>query len=106
MGVFYETIPEREFDWIRKQKVFWVATAPLSAGGHVNVSPKGGPYFDVADERTYAALDPGPLRRGTDALRVTEMQLLLPGAQRLRQRDDKPSARAREWESHDPVQCV
>ncbi|EIN06949.1 hypothetical protein PUNSTDRAFT_71840, partial [Punctularia strigosozonata HHB-11173 SS5] len=27
--------------WIRKQELFWVATAPLSPHGHVNVSPKG-----------------------------------------------------------------
>lgn len=32
---------------------FWVATAPLSGDGHVNVSPKGGPYFDVIDEVTF-----------------------------------------------------
>ncbi len=31
--------------------MFWVATAPLSGGGHVNVSPKGGQYFGVIDEK-------------------------------------------------------
>ncbi|KAK5175840.1 uncharacterized protein LTR77_000980 [Saxophila tyrrhenica] len=53
MGVFYETIPESMIEWIRKQHVFWVATAPLSASGHVNVSPKGGQYFGVLDEKTF-----------------------------------------------------
>jgi len=33
--------------WIAKQRLFFVATAPLSAGGHVNVSPKGGESFRV-----------------------------------------------------------
>lgn len=53
MGAFYETIPESMIDWILKQKMFWVATAPLSASGHVNVSPKGGEYFGVLDNRTF-----------------------------------------------------
>lgn len=33
MGVFYEAIPKSLYDWILKQKVFWVATAPLSNNG-------------------------------------------------------------------------
>lgn len=53
MGVFYETIPENLIEWIRKQHVFWVATAPLSGKGHINVSPKGGEYFGVLDEKTF-----------------------------------------------------
>lgn len=32
-------------DWIASQHVFFVATAPLSAEGHVNLSPKGGDAF-------------------------------------------------------------
>jgi len=41
MGQFYDEIPQNHFEWIKKQKMFWVATAPLDAQGHVNVSPKG-----------------------------------------------------------------
>jgi len=33
--------------WIGRQRLFFVATAPLSAEGHVNVSPKGGEAFRV-----------------------------------------------------------
>ena len=33
--------------WIARQRVFFVATAPLAAGGHVNASPKGGESFRV-----------------------------------------------------------
>ena len=33
--------------WLTEQSVFFVATAPLSAGGHVNCSPKGGDCFRV-----------------------------------------------------------
>lgn len=38
--------PELEA-WISQQKIFFVATAPLSADGHVNASPKGGDAFRV-----------------------------------------------------------
>ncbi|QRV76970.1 pyridoxamine 5'-phosphate oxidase family protein [Ceratobasidium sp. AG-Ba] len=41
MGNFYDSIPEFLMAWIAEQHCFWVATAPLSADGHVNVSPKG-----------------------------------------------------------------
>lgn len=57
MGVYYETIPPSLIKWVVAQNIFWVATAPLSGNGHVNVSPKGGKYFDVVDERTFWYLD-------------------------------------------------
>lgn len=57
MGAFYEEIPESLIKWILEQKVFWVASAPLSPNGHVNVSPKGGPYFGVLDPKTFYYLD-------------------------------------------------
>jgi len=53
MGAFFETIPESLIPWILEQKVIWIASAPLSADGHVNVSPKGGSYFGVIDEKTF-----------------------------------------------------
>jgi len=53
MGKFYETIPEHIRDWCLEQTVFWVATAPLSPTGHVNVSPKGGKQFGILDDRTF-----------------------------------------------------
>src|SRR5262245_41779992 len=33
--------------WIARQRVFFVATAPLSSSGHINNSPKGGESFRV-----------------------------------------------------------
>jgi len=41
MAKFYDEIPEWLFEWIQKQQMFWVASAPLSTQGHINVSPKG-----------------------------------------------------------------
>src|SRR3954464_9492239 len=53
----YEAIDERLQAFIAEQPMFFVATAP-SAGGHVNVSPKGyQDTFSVIDERTVAYLD-------------------------------------------------
>ena len=34
-------------EWIKNQGVFFVATAPLSPEGHINISPKGGNSFCV-----------------------------------------------------------
>ena len=40
MGKFLEEIPEYLAEWILQQQMFWVASAPLSPDGHVNISPK------------------------------------------------------------------
>jgi hypothetical protein len=44
-------------DWIRRQHMFFVATAPLDGDGHVNLSPKGLDTLRVLDEATVAYLD-------------------------------------------------
>ncbi len=43
--------------WLQRQHVFFVASAPLSAGGHVNCSPKGGDCFRVLGPMQAAYLD-------------------------------------------------
>ena len=57
MGQFFETIPSSLASWAQKQQVFWVATAPLSESGHVNISPKGGSYFGLLDNKTFWYMD-------------------------------------------------
>ena len=57
MGQVYDAIDDRVADFIRAQHVFFVATAPLGAGGHVNLSPKGLDTFAVLDPHTVAYLD-------------------------------------------------
>ena len=53
MVQFFDHIPEFLSTWILEQKIFWVATAPLSGQGHVNLSPKGGQgTFHIIDEHT------------------------------------------------------
>jgi hypothetical protein len=60
MGKLYERIDGRLRSFIEDQQIFFVATAPLSQDGHVNVSPKGrAGSLAVLDERTVAFLDFG-----------------------------------------------
>ena len=43
--------------WLGEQRVFFVATAPLSAEGHVNCSPKGGDCFRILGPMEVAYVD-------------------------------------------------
>src|SRR5829696_4956720 len=54
----YDRIDDHWRDWIAKQSMFFVGTAPLDGDGHVNVSPKG-PIGSLAviDDYTVAYLD-------------------------------------------------
>jgi pyridoxamine 5'-phosphate oxidase-like protein len=58
VGKVYERIDDHWRDWIAKQALFFVGTAPLSGDGHVNLSPKG-PIgsLRVLDDHTVAYLD-------------------------------------------------
>ena len=57
MGKTYDLIDAKLALWLGAQKVFFVATAPLSASGHINCSPKDGASFQILDERTVCYLD-------------------------------------------------
>lgn len=58
MGKTYAGLDKRLAEFIRSQHVFFVATAPSGADGHVNVSPKGyRDTFAVLGPTTFAYLD-------------------------------------------------
>ena len=57
MGKTYEILSPDLQRWLKKQKVFFVATAPLAREGHINCSPKGGDTFRILNEREVAYLD-------------------------------------------------
>lgn len=57
MGKLYATIDADLEAWIVRQKMFFVATAPLSPNGHVNCSPKGGDSFRIMGSSEVAYLD-------------------------------------------------
>lgn len=59
MAKIYDVLDDRLIAFIKAQKMFFVATAPLSAQGSVNVSPKGYDSLAVIDERTVAYADLG-----------------------------------------------
>lgn len=57
MGRTYDAIPDHLAAWMAEQPLFFVASAPLAADAHVNVSPKGGDTFRVLGPTEVAYLD-------------------------------------------------
>ena len=57
MARTHEQITEELADFIRRQHLFFVASAPLSGEGHVNVSPKGLDCLRVLSPRRVAYAD-------------------------------------------------
>jgi Pyridoxamine 5'-phosphate oxidase len=57
MGKFYDAISPAHKDFIEKQHMFFVATAPLSRSGRINLSPKGLNSFRVLSENKVAYAD-------------------------------------------------
>jgi Pyridoxamine 5'-phosphate oxidase len=58
MAKVFDGIDDHLRDWIGRQRVFFVGTAPLAGDGHVNVSPKGPiETLAVLDDHTIAYLD-------------------------------------------------
>ena len=53
----YESISDEHRAFIERQPMFFVASAPLSESGHVNVSPKGLDALRIIDTRTVMYLD-------------------------------------------------
>ena len=57
MAKFFDAINDHHTKFIDQQKMFFVATAPLSGEGHVNLSPKGLDSFRVLSENRVAYMD-------------------------------------------------
>jgi hypothetical protein len=57
MGATRDAIDAELAAWISAQRMFFVATAPLSASGHVNCSPRGMDSLRVLTERRIAWID-------------------------------------------------
>ncbi|MFN2462890.1 MAG: pyridoxamine 5'-phosphate oxidase family protein [Candidatus Dormibacteria bacterium] len=57
MSKVFEGIDAGLKDVLEAQPVFFVATAPMAADGHLNLSPKGYNRLQVIDPRTVAYLD-------------------------------------------------
>ncbi|KAJ1735547.1 hypothetical protein LPJ61_000494 [Coemansia biformis] len=57
MGQFREALTDADREWIQRQKVIFLATAPRGGGGHVNASPKGYDTLRVLGDRRIVMLD-------------------------------------------------
>jgi hypothetical protein len=57
MAKLYEGITDGLADFIRAQPLFFVASAPLDANGHINLSPKGLDCFRICSPQQVAYLD-------------------------------------------------
>ena len=57
MGKTSEFIEPKHKEFIEKQHLFFVSTAPLSAGGHINLSPKGLDSFRVLSPNLVGYMD-------------------------------------------------
>lgn len=58
MAQVFNGIDDALASWIGQQPMFFVASAPLSADGHINCSPKGLPgNFAILDQHTVAYQD-------------------------------------------------
>ncbi|HET6723749.1 MAG TPA: pyridoxamine 5'-phosphate oxidase family protein [Chitinophagaceae bacterium] len=57
MGKEYSQISEEHREFIENQKLFFVCTSPLSAEGHINLSPKGFDCFRILSPSRVGYLD-------------------------------------------------
>jgi hypothetical protein len=57
MGKFHDSIQPTHKEFIEQQHIFFTATAPLSADGHINLSPKGLDCFRVLSENKVGYMD-------------------------------------------------
>lgn len=57
MGKLHDSIKPAHKEFIEKQHIFFVSTAPLSADGRVNLSPKGLDCFQVLSDHKVGYMD-------------------------------------------------
>ena len=57
MGKFHDCIKEVHKSFIAEQHIFFVATAPISGTGRINLSPKGLDCFRVLNDNKVAYMD-------------------------------------------------
>ena len=57
MGKVLAEIDRNLQSWIKRQKIFFVATAPLEANSHINCSPKGADSFRILGSHSVAYQD-------------------------------------------------
>ncbi|KAJ2784489.1 hypothetical protein H4R18_001111 [Coemansia javaensis] len=88
MGTFREGLTDADQAWVRKQRIYFLATAPRGGGGHVNASPKGYDTLRVVGSNRIVLLD--GLGSGCETIshvrengRITIMLCAFEGAPRI-----------------------
>ena len=78
MGTIFQSLDSDLQKFIREQRVFFIASAPLAQAGHVNLSPKGLDSFRILGPEQVAyvdfvgsGIDAVPLRRSRGSYVVT-----------------------------------
>jgi Pyridoxamine 5'-phosphate oxidase len=110
MGKLHDSIKPAHKEFIEKQHIFFVATSPLSAGGRVNLSPKGLDCFKVLSENRVGYMDLISSGNETSAHtlengRITIMFCSfgpLPGILRLYGKGYAILPGTKEWEQYSP----
>ena len=72
MGKEYDEIDGRIRNWIDRQHLFFISTAPRADDGRINCSPKGLDSLRVLGPRQMACADTGGERLSVDEDRVDE----------------------------------
>ena len=57
MGKFFDSMTKPHQEFIARQHIFFVSSAPLSGEGHVNLSPKGMDSFRILSPNCVAYMD-------------------------------------------------
>ncbi|KAJ2724640.1 hypothetical protein GGI07_001792 [Coemansia sp. Benny D115] len=57
MGSFRDALTASDQEWIKKQPMYFVSTAPLAKDGHINCSPKGYDGLCILDSNRILLLD-------------------------------------------------
>ena len=77
MAKVFSELASSHQDFIQKQQLFFVATAPLMPNGHVNLSPKGLDTFQILSPTRVAYLDLTGSGNETSAHLVDNVRMLL-----------------------------
>lgn len=77
MGKVFTSIQANHEEFIRKQRIFFVGSAPLLEDGHVNISPKGHDVLRILSANEVAYLDLTGSGNETSAHLIDNGELLL-----------------------------
>ena len=82
MGEIHDTLSPELQAWLAQQKVFFVATAPLVADGHLNCSPKGGDASGLEHEEGFQVMRraPGWMKRPSQSASATSAGISAEGS--------------------------